>query len=67
MNNFLLTDKVVLITGGGSGIGLGLGMACCFVQAGSKVVLVGRREDVLFNNAGAYLKKWALDTSDEEF
>jgi len=106
MNDFTLTDKVVLITGGGSGIGLG--MARCFVRAGAKVILVGRREDVLaeaaknlgeqadfishditqleknpeliaevirrhgkldvlINNAGAHLKKWAVDTSDEEF
>ena len=106
MNDFTLTDKVVLITGGGSGIGLG--MANCFVRAGAKVILVGRREnvlmdavkslgaqadyiahditqldknpeliaevirrhgklDVLINNAGAHLKKWAVDTSDEEF
>ena len=106
MKDFLLTDKVVLITGGGSGIGFG--MARCFVRAGAKVMLVGRREDVLekavkdlgdqadfiahditqleknpeliaevirrhgkldvlINNAGAHLKKWAVDTSDEEF
>jgi gluconate 5-dehydrogenase len=42
---FSLKGEVALITGGGSG--LGLGMAKCFVAAGAKVVLVGRRTDVL--------------------
>jgi gluconate 5-dehydrogenase len=44
---FDLTGKTALITGGGTG--LGFGMAKCFVAAGAKVVLVGRR--------GAELKK----------
>jgi gluconate 5-dehydrogenase len=42
---FSLAGETALITGGGSG--LGLGIARCFVQAGAKVVLVARREDVL--------------------
>jgi len=42
---FSLEGETALITGGGSG--LGLGMATCFVQAGAKVVLVGRRADVV--------------------
>jgi len=42
---FSLKGEIALITGGGSG--LGLGIATCFVQAGAKVVLVGRRADVL--------------------
>jgi NAD(P)-dependent dehydrogenase (short-subunit alcohol dehydrogenase family) len=42
---FDLTDQTALITGGGTG--LGLGMAKCFVAAGAKVVLVGRRKDEL--------------------
>ena len=42
---FDLTSQTVLITGGGSG--LGLGMASCFVAAGARVVLVGRRKDEL--------------------
>ncbi len=39
---FNLTGQTALITGGGTG--LGLGMARCFVAAGARVVLVGRRE-----------------------
>jgi gluconate 5-dehydrogenase len=42
---FRLDDETALITGGGTG--LGLGMARCFVQAGARVVLVGRRESEL--------------------
>jgi gluconate 5-dehydrogenase len=44
-NPFSLKGETALITGGGSG--LGLGIATCFVQAGARVVLTGRREDVL--------------------
>jgi len=44
-NSFSLKGETALITGGGSG--LGLGMARSFVAAGAKVVLVGRRADVL--------------------
>src|SRR5206468_8968725 len=39
---FRLDNETALITGGGTG--LGLGMARCFVAAGARVVLVGRRE-----------------------
>lgn len=42
---FDLTGQTALITGGGSG--LGLGMARCFVAAGARVVLLGRRKDEL--------------------
>jgi gluconate 5-dehydrogenase len=42
---FSLQGQTAVITGGGSG--LGLGIARCFVQAGAKVVLAGRRADVL--------------------
>ena len=45
MNPFSLENKLALITGGGTG--LGLGMAKAFVKAGAKVIITGRREDVL--------------------
>src|SRR5262252_574785 len=44
-NPFSLEGETALITGGGTG--LGLGIATSFVQAGARVVLVGRRADVL--------------------
>lgn len=42
---FSLDGEVALITGGGTG--LGFGMAKCMVAAGAKVVIVGRRQEVL--------------------
>jgi gluconate 5-dehydrogenase len=42
---FSLQDEIALITGGGSG--LGLGIARCFVHAGARVILVGRRQEAL--------------------
>jgi gluconate 5-dehydrogenase len=42
---FSLRGETALITGGGTGIGLGI--ARCFVAAGARVVLVGRRESEL--------------------
>ncbi|MFO0788489.1 MAG: SDR family oxidoreductase [Pirellulales bacterium] len=42
---FSLAGETALITGGGTG--LGLGIARCFVAAGARVVLVGRRAEVL--------------------
>ena len=42
---FDMTGKLVLITGGGTG--LGFAMARCFVAAGARVVITGRRGDVL--------------------
>jgi gluconate 5-dehydrogenase len=45
MDAFRLDGQVALITGGGTG--LGLGIAKCLADAGAKVVLTGRREDVL--------------------
>jgi gluconate 5-dehydrogenase len=45
MNAFKLDGETALITGGGTG--LGLGVATAFVAAGARVVLVGRRADVL--------------------
>ena len=42
---FQLDNQLAVITGGGTG--LGLGIARIFVQAGAKVVIVGRREEKL--------------------
>src|SRR5882724_8787585 len=42
---FDLSGQTALISGGGTG--LGLGMAKCFVAAGAKVVMVGRRKEEL--------------------
>ncbi len=42
---FSLQNKHALITGGGTGIGFGIAEA--FVRAGAKVVITGRREEVL--------------------
>ncbi len=44
-NAFSLKGETALITGGGTGIGFGI--AACFVKAGARVVLVGRRKDPL--------------------
>ena len=44
-NPFSLAGETALITGGGSGLGLGIAKA--FVDAGARVVLVGRREPEL--------------------
>lgn len=44
-NPFRLDNEIALITGGGTG--LGLGIAQCFIEAGARVVIVGRRADVL--------------------
>jgi gluconate 5-dehydrogenase len=48
-NPFSLAGEIALITGGGSGIGLGI--ASCLAECGARVVLVGRRQDVLENAA----------------
>ena len=45
VDSFRLNDEVALITGGGTGIGFAV--AQCFVEAGARVVLVGRREHTL--------------------
>lgn len=105
-SKFSLEGKTALITGGGTGIGLGI--AASMAEAGAKVIITGRREevlaeavgelggnaayrvhdlnqmtgipnlvkelessfgplDILVNNAGIHLKKWAQETTDEEF
>ena len=42
---FSLEGKLALITGGGTGIGYGIAKA--FIEAGAKVIITGRREEVL--------------------
>lgn len=59
---FRLDNEIALITGGGTGIGLG--MARCFVQAGARVVLVGRRETELSNAASSLGKAAAYVVQD---
>lgn len=44
-NPFSLAGQTALVTGGGTG--LGWGIARCFVDAGARVVIVGRREQAL--------------------
>ena len=65
---FRLDEKVALITGAGSG--LGYAMAQCMVAAGAKVILVGRRQEVLAKAAleigeGAYPEAFDITRSDE--
>jgi gluconate 5-dehydrogenase len=42
---FSLDNQTAIVTGGGTG--LGLGITRCLAEAGAKVVITGRREDVL--------------------
>jgi len=44
-NAFRLDRKLALVTGGGTGLGLGICRA--LAQAGARVIMTGRREDVL--------------------
>ena len=44
---FDLSEELILITGGGTG--LGFGMAQCVIKAGARVIIVGRRENILRN------------------
>jgi len=61
---FRLTGKTALVTGGGSGIGLAV--AQCLAEAGARVIIAGRRLDVLeeaaFLNTG--LVPQVLDLAD---
>jgi NAD(P)-dependent dehydrogenase (short-subunit alcohol dehydrogenase family) len=62
MNAFSLKGQTALITGGGTG--LGLGVASCFVQAGARVVLVGRRQETLERAAKKLGKAAILEAHD---
>jgi gluconate 5-dehydrogenase len=60
MDAFRLDGKLALVTGGGTGLGLGVCRA--LVEAGARVVMTGRREDVLtaacqeLGDAAGYLR-----------
>jgi gluconate 5-dehydrogenase len=66
-NPFSLEGEVALITGGGTG--LGYGMASAFVASGARVVLTGRRKDLLvaaverLGSAATYQVSDITDTS----
>ena len=46
MNNpFSLNNKIALVTGGGSGIGFDISK--CLLDAGAKVIITGRRQNML--------------------
>jgi gluconate 5-dehydrogenase len=61
-NPFSLEGEIALITGGSSG--LGLGIAKCFVAAGAKAVLVGRRAEDLRQAAKGLGRRAAFETQD---
>ncbi len=54
---FSLTNQLAIVTGGGTG--LGLGISKCLIEAGAKVIITGRREEVL-NQAAAELGASAI-------
>lgn len=61
--NNMLADKRVLVTGGSKGIGYA--MAKKFVEEGAKVVITGRKENVLKEAAeGIGCEYWCMDVSD---
>lgn len=63
--NKLLIDKRILVTGGSKGIGYA--MANKFVKEGARVVITGRKEDVL-NTAAKEIgcDYWCMDVSDTQ-
>ncbi len=64
MNHFDLTGRVALVTGGGTGIGFGIARG--LAEAGAKLVLAGRRLDVVQAAAAALpiAEGMALDVTD---
>lgn len=69
MNQPSLSGKTALVTGGGTGIGLGIAVA--LAEAGCRVGISGRREDVLKEAAGQFKGKPPLtfcqaDVADRE-
>jgi len=64
---FRLDGQLALVTGGGTGLGLGICQA--LVDAGARVVMTGRRQDVLkdacqqLGNAAGYLQHDVTDLS----
>ncbi len=61
-NPFSLKGEIALITGGGSG--LGFGIASCLARSGARVVLVGRRADVLKQAAKKIGRQAAFEPHD---
>jgi len=62
---FHLQNHTAIVTGGGTG--LGLGITKCLVEAGARVVITGRREDVLAQAAeelGAQVIPMVVDVTD---
>jgi len=64
MNQFDLTGRVALVTGGGTGIGLGIARG--LAEAGAALVLAGRRHDVVAATAATLPRAQAvaLDVTD---